>query len=74
MLVGKNDDVLAENNEEIADLFSLTTIYLPLISVNPWIAPERQKRFFAKVPQVLFGRSNTAALFDRLILRLPLVL
>jgi hypothetical protein len=74
VLVGKNNDVLAKDNKEITNFFSVPVVlWLPLVSVNARIASQRQKRLLAKFAEIFFSRGDAATFFDWFVLRFPSV-
>jgi len=66
MLVGKNDDVVLENDEKIADFLSVRLRADALVSVDGRVASQGQKCPVAKSAKVALGRRNSFRLLDRL--------
>jgi hypothetical protein len=53
VLVGEDDDVVVENNEEVGELFAFAGLRASLVPIDARIAPERKESLVAESLQVL---------------------
>src|SRR5579863_6644002 len=64
IFVGEENDIVPENDEQVADFLAMSTIDCALVSVDTGIAPERQKRPFAQSSQIALGVGHSLLFLD----------